>query len=206
MKVLLVNGSPHADGCVFTSLSEIAETLKAENIESEIFWIGTKAVQGCIACFQCRSELGHCVFQDDLYKQFTAKMQEADAVIIGAPVYYAGPPGSLCAILDRICFSAAELFKHKPAACIVNCRRGGASSTFDRLNKYFTILEMPVISSQYWNSTHGTTPDEVRQDLEGLQTMRTLARNMAYHLKSQKKAALPLPEQEERVGTNFIRK
>ena len=206
MKVLLVNGSPHADGCVFTSLSEIAGTLKAENIESEIFWIGNKAVQGCIACFQCRSGLGRCVFQDDLYKQFTAKMQEADAVIIGAPVYYAGPPGSLCAILDRICFSAADLFKHKPAACIVNCRRGGASSTFDRLNKYFTILEMPVISSQYWNSTHGTTPDEVRQDLEGLQTMRTLARNMAHYLKSQKKAALPLPEQEERVGTNFIRK
>ena len=206
MKVLLVNGSPHADGCVFTSLSEIAETLKAENIESEIFWIGNKAVQGCIACFQCRSGLGRCVFQDDLYKQFAAKMQEADAVIIGAPVYYAGPPGSLCAILDRICFSAAELFKHKPAACIVNCRRGGASSTFDRLNKYFTILEMPVISSQYWNSTHGTTPDEVRQDLEGLQTMRTLARNMAHYLKSQEKAALPLPEQEERIGTNFIRK
>ena len=206
MKVLLVNGSPHADGCVFTSLSEIAKTLKAENIESEIFWIGNKAVQGCIACFECRSELGHCVFQDDLYKQFTAKMKEADAVIIGAPVYCAGPPGSLCAILDRICFSAAHLFKHKPAACIVNCRRGGASSTFDRLNKYFTILEMPVISSQYWNSTHGTTPDEVRQDQEGLQTMRTLARNMTHYLKSQNRAALPLPAQEERIATNFIRK
>jgi len=204
MKVLLVNGSPHENGCVFTSLSEIAETLKKDGVDSEIFWIGNKAVQGCIACFQCRNELGTCVFQDDLYRNFVAKAKEADAIIIGAPVYYAGPPGSLCAILDRVCFSASEHFKRKPAACIVNCRRGGASSTFDRLNKYFTILEMPVVSSQYWNSTHGFTPDDVRKDLEGLQTMRTLARNMAYMLKSLKKAELPLPLQEEKVATNFI--
>ena len=117
MKVLLVNGSPHADGCVFTSLSEIAETLKKEDVESEIFWIGNKAVQGCIACFECRNGLGHCVFQDELYKQFTGKMKDSDAVIIGSPVYYAGPPGSLCSILDRICFSASELFKHNGGDC-----------------------------------------------------------------------------------------
>ena len=204
MKVLLVNGSPHAYGCVYTSLSEIAETLKTEEVDSEIFWIGNRAVQGCIACFECRNGHEHCVFQDDLYLNFTSKMKEADAIIIGAPVYYAGPPGSLCAILDRVCFSAGEYFKRKPAACVVNCRRGGASAAFDRLNKYFTILEMPVISSQYWNSTHGFTPDEVRKDSEGLQTMRTLARNMAHYLKSMEKSALPLPMQEERISTNFI--
>ncbi|MBR2440591.1 MAG: flavodoxin family protein [Lentisphaeria bacterium] len=204
MKVLLVNGSPHAYGCVYTSLTEIAETLKIEGVDSEIFWIGNRAVQGCIACFECRNGHEHCVFQDDLYLNFTSKMKEADAIIIGAPVYYAGPPGSLCAILDRVCFSAGEYFKRKPAACVVNCRRGGASAAFDRLNKYFTILEMPVISSQYWNSTHGFTPDEVRKDSEGLQTMRTLARNMAHYLKSMEKSALPLPMQEERISTNFI--
>ena len=116
MKVLLVNGSPHAYGCVYTSLTEIAETLKTEDVDSEIFWIGNRAVQGCIACFECRNGHEHCVFQDDLYLNFTSKMKEADAIIIGAPVYYAGPPGSLCAILDRVCFSAGEYFKRKPAA------------------------------------------------------------------------------------------
>ena len=132
-------------------------------------------------------------------------MKEADGLIVGSPVYYAGPPGSLCAILDRIFFSKSDLFRRKPAACVVNCRRGGASATFDRLNKYFTILEMPVVSSQYWNSTHGTTPEEVKQDLEGLQTMRTLARNMAYTLKTRQKADLNQPLQEEKIATNFIR-
>ncbi|MBE6366331.1 MAG: flavodoxin family protein [Lentisphaerae bacterium] len=207
MKVLLVNGSPHKEGCVFTALSEIAGTLQQEGVNSEIFWIGNKPVQGCIACWQCRSEEStthRCVFQDELYRSFVEKMAAADAVIIGAPVYYAGPPGALCAILDRVCFSASELFKHKPAACVVNCRRGGASSTFDRLNKYFTILQMPVVSSQYWNSTHGFTPEDVQKDLEGLQTMRTLGRNMAHLLKSYKLASLPLPEAEEPVMTNFI--
>ena len=205
MKVLLVNGSPHENGCVFTSLSEIAETLKQEGIESEIFWIGNQPVRGCIGCYQCRTNEGSCVFPDELYQKFSDKMKDSDALIIGSPVYYAGPPGSLCAILDRMFFSAAHLFKRKPAACIVNCRRGGASSTFDRLNKYFTILEMPVVSSQYWNSTHGRTPEDVLKDLEGLQTMRTLARNMAQLLKSVKIADLPTPAQEEKIATNFIR-
>lgn len=205
MKVLLLNGSPHEKGCVFTSLSEIAETLKQEGIESEIFWIGNQPVRGCIGCYQCRSGAGTCVFQDALYQNFAAKMKEADGLIVGSPVYYAGPPGSLCAILDRIFFSKSDLFRRKPAACVVNCRRGGASATFDRLNKYFTILEMPVVSSQYWNSTHGTTPEEVKQDLEGLQTMRTLARNMAYALKTRQKADLNQPLQEEKIATNFIR-
>ena len=131
-------------------------------------------------------------------------MKACDGLVIGAPVYYAGPPGSLCAILDRVFFSATDLFRRKPAACVVNCRRGGASAAFDRLNKYFTICEMPVVSSQYWNSTHGFTPDEVRQDLEGMQTMRTLGRNMAHLLKCREKAGIPFPPAEPWVATNFI--
>ena len=206
MKVLLVNGSPHREGCVFTALTEIAQTLTAEGFESEIFWIGNQPVQGCAACFKCREEgADGCVFNDDLYSNFVKKMQSADGVIIGSPVYYAGPAGTLCAILDRVCFSAASCFRHKPAACIVNCRRGGASAAFDRLNKYFTILEMPVVSSRYWNSTHGFTPEDVKQDLEGLQTMRVLARNMAHLLRCQEKSAVALPDAETPVMTNFIR-
>ena len=206
MKVLLVNGSPHKEGCVYTALDEIAQTLAADGVESEIFWIGNKPVQGCAACFKCREEgADGCVFKDELYLNFVEKMQTADGVIIGSPVYYAGPAGALCAILDRVCFSAAKYFRTKPAACVVNCRRGGASAAFDRLNKYFTILQMPVVSSQYWNSTHGFTVEDVKQDLEGLQTMRTLARNMAYLLKCKAQANLSVPQAEEPVMTNFIK-
>ena len=205
MKVLLINGSPHQNGCVFTALSEISETLAAENVQSEIFWIGNQPLRGCIGCFQCRAEGANgCVFADDVYNNLVEKLQQTDGIIVGAPVYYAGPPGQLCCLLDRVCFSAARYLKHKPAACVVNCRRGGASSAFDRLNKYFTILQMPVVSSQYWNSTHGFTPEDVKKDLEGLQTMRTLARNMAHLLQSKAASALPLPGQEEPVMTNFI--
>lgn len=207
MKVLLFNGSPHEKGCVFTALSEIAQTLEKNGIDSEIFSIGTKAVQGCIACRGCRAEgASGCVFKDELYTQLLEKVKECDALVIGAPVYYAGPPGALCAILDRLFFSGSAYLRHKPAACVVNCRRGGASATFDRLNKYFTINQMPVVSSQYWNSTHGFTPDEVRQDLEGLQTMRTLANNMAWLLKciDHAKGVIPLPEVEPLTPTNFI--
>ena len=206
MKVLLVNGSPHKEGCVFTALSEIAETLKKEGVDSSIFWIGNKSVQGCAACYACRSGHEGCVFQDELYTGLMKEIKECDGIIIGSPVYYAGPSGALCAILDRIFFSGGAALSRKPAASVVNCRRGGASAAFDRLNKYFTLLQMPVISSQYWNSTHGTTPDEVKKDLEGLQTMRVLGRNMAHFLKSAAAAELPFPEMEERLSTNFIRK
>ena len=188
MKVLLLNGSPHKNGCVFTALSEVESALTQNGITSEIYWIGNHAVQGCIACYKCSSGDG-CVFKDRLYIELVEKIREADGLII----------------LDRVCFSASTYFKHKPAACVVNCRRGGASAAFERLNKYFTILEMPVVSSQYWNSTHGTTPDELRRDLEGLQTMRTLGNNMAYMLKSLSSASLPLPPEEEWIATNFIR-
>lgn len=204
MKVLLVNGSPHEKGCVYTALTEIADTLKSEGLDSEIFWIGNRPVQGCIGCWQCR-EKGTCAFQDELYTGFIEKMKNSDGIIIGSPVYYAGPNGSLCALLDRVFFSGSEFLRRKPGACVVNCRRGGASAAFDRLNKYFTILQMPVVSSQYWNSTHGTTPEEVKEDEEGLQTMRTLARNMAYLLKSNAVSDIGLPPSEPLLRTNFIR-
>lgn len=203
MKVLLINGSPHKEGCVFTALSEIAGELGKNGVDSEIFHIGNSAIQGCTACGYCMNHSG-CVFKDDLYTQFVERIQSCDAIIIGAPVYYAGPPGSLCAILDRVFYSAGKYLRYKPAACVVNCRRGGASATFDRLNKYFTINQMPVVSSQYWNSTHGCHPDQVRQDLEGLQTMRTLGKNMAFLLKQAEKCSMAHPEPEPPVRTNFI--
>ena len=206
MKVLLVNGSPHQKGCVFTALTEISKTLAEQGIESEIFHIGSSPVQGCIACYVCQKEDAQgCVFKDQLYLDFVDRIKNCDGIVIGSPVYYASAPGSLCAILDRVFFSANRYLVHKPAACVVNCRRGGASATFDRLNKYFTILQMPVVSSQYWNSTHGHNPREIVQDIEGMQTMRTLARNLAHTLKTAEKAALPLPENEPIVLTNFIR-
>ena len=205
MKVLLVNGSPHREGCIYTDLAEVAATLKTEGVASEIFWIGNKPVQGCAACYKCRENgADGCVFSDQLYKELMAKIKECDGIIIGSPVYYAGPAGSLCAILDRVFFSGAQYLKHKPAACIVNARRGGASAAFDRLNKYFSLLQMPIATSSYWNSTHGTDPQEVVKDLEGMQVIRTLARNMAYLLKCKAASAIPLPEQEEKVSTNFI--
>ena len=205
MKVLLVNGSPHREGCTHLALSEVASALEKNGFESEIFHIGTKPVQGCIGCYKCKEEnASGCVFKDKLYIDFVAKIQECDAIVIGSPVYYAGPPGSLCSILDRVFFSAGKFLKGKCAAAIVNCRRGGASAAFDRLNKYFTINQMPVVSSQYWNSTHGMNPDETRQDLEGLQTMRTLGNNMAYLMKSISESKVTPPTQEERISTNFI--
>ncbi len=205
MKVLLVNGSPHRNGCIYTDLTVAAETLKNEGIESEILWIGNQPVQGCTACFQCRRSGGDgCVFKDELYTDFVAKIRECDGIIIGSPVYYAGPSGTLCAILDRIFFSAGPHLARKPAACIVNARRGGASAAFDRLNKYFSLLQMPIVTSTYWNSTHGTCPEEVVRDLEGMQVIRNLARNMAYMLKQNVSSDVALPEQEKKVSTNFI--
>ena len=201
MHVLLLNGSPNAEGCTFTALSEIAATLKAENITSEIFQLGRKPVRGCIACGVCR-ERGECAFQDDALPSLVEAVKRADALVIGSPVYYAGPNGALCALLDRLFFSAGSLLKFKPGAAVVSCRRGGASASFDRLNKYFTINQMPVVSSQYWNSVHGFTPDDVRKDAEGLQTMRTLAHNLARMLRME--AATPQrQDEEEHLWTSF---
>ena len=202
MKVVLINGSPHRKGNTFIALSEVAGALEKEGVQTEIIQLGIKAVQGCIACNKC-AELGHCVFQDTLYNQVREALQEADGIVVGSPVYYAGPNGALCALLDRVFYSCSELLAYKAGASVAVCRRGGASATFDRLNKYFTILNMPEVSSQYWNSVHGMRPGEATEDAEGLQTMRMLGRNMAWLLKGVKREERPEPEL--RVMTNFIR-
>lgn len=204
MKVLLINGSPRKQGNTFTALSEVAAALENEGVQTQIISIGAKGVQGCIACNKC-AELGRCVFKDELYNTVREALCDADGFIVGSPVYYAGPNGSLCALLDRLFYSASNLLRYKPAASIAVCRRGGASATFDRLNKYFTISNMPVVSSQYWNIIHGLLPGEASQDAEGLQIMRTLGRNMAWLLKNIQAGGVERPEPEQRQATNFIR-
>ena len=206
MKVLLINGSPHKKGCTYTALREVADELERQGIETEIFQLGTAAVRSCTACGQC-ARTGRCVFDDDPVNQCLDRLRQADGLIVGAPVHYAGPAGAVTALLDRMFYGKSGFLALKPAAAVVSCRRGGASAAFDRLNKYFTIAQMPVVSSQYWNAVHGNTPEQVRQDLEGMQIMRTLGRNMAWLLKciDYAKEAVPRPEQEERVATNFIR-
>ncbi|MDR2907879.1 MAG: flavodoxin family protein [Bacteroidales bacterium] len=206
MKVLLVNGSPNKNGCTFTALSEIAATLNKENIETEFVHLGKKAMQGCTACGKC-NELGKCIF-NDLVNEVAAKADECDGFIFGAAVHYASPNGAISAFLDRLFFSGGQHFAYKPGAGIVSARRAGTSAALDQLNKYFTISNMPVVSSQYWNMVHGNSPEDVKKDLEGMQIMRTLGRNMAWLLKSikaGKKAGIALPERETWTPTNFIR-
>lgn len=207
MKVLLINGSPKAKGCTYTALSEVAKELENENIETEIFHVGNQPIRGCMGCGACYKLDGKCVFNDDTVNIALEKAKEADAFVFGSPVHYAAASGSITSFLDRL-FYAGDCFAYKPGAAIVSCRRGGATAAFDQLNKYFTIANMPVVSSQYWNMVHGNTPEEVKQDLEGMQTMRVLGRNMAWLLKSieaGKKAGIQLPEKEQRQMTNFIR-
>lgn len=208
MKVLLINGSPKSQGCTYTALCEISKELEKENIETEIFHIGNKPIRGCMACGGChRNGDGKCVFNDDTVNIALEKAKEADGFIFGSPVHYAAPSGLITSFLDRL-FYAGNCFAYKPGAAIVSCRRGGSTAAFDQLNKYFTIANMPVASSQYWNMVHGNTPEEVKQDLEGMQTMRTLGKNMTWLLKSiqaGKDAGISLPEKEPRVATNFIR-
>ena len=206
MKALLINGSPHKEGCTFTALSEIANTLKKNGIESEIFHVGTKPIANCIACGKCR-ETGKCVFDTDGVNEIGARLDEFDAIVLGSPVYYAGPSGQLCSFCDRLFFSNSKKMAGKLAAAVVSCRRGGATASFDRLNKYFTITNMQIVGSQYWNMVHGFTPEDVRKDVEGLQTMRTLAQNMAWLLKCielGKKHGINKPEYEPIKFTNFI--
>lgn len=205
MKVLLINGSPREQGNTYTALSEVAKTLQEEGVETEIISIGKKAVQGCIACGWCGRE-GRCTFRDDLYfKVMRAIKDGIDGLVVGSPVYYGGPNGSLCALLDRVFYAHGKDLQYKPAASVVVCRRGGASAAFDRLNKYFTILNMPVVSSQYWNMVYGQTPGQATQDEEGMQTMRTLGRNMAWMIKRLDLQKQGHPEPEPQVRTNFIR-
>ena len=207
MKVLLINGSPRPRGCTYTALAEVAGQLEKAGIGTEMVHIGTKPIAGCISCSAC-VKTGYCVFADDGVNEAIDKLKAADGLVVGSPVYYAAPNGALCAFLDRLFFCKSEPYWYKPAAAVVNCRRGGASAAFDRLNKYFTINRMPVVSSQYWNSTHGFTPDDVQKDEEGLQTMRTLGDNMAWLLKcieAGKAAGLTPPPAEPWIGTHFIR-
>lgn len=208
MKVLLINGSPNEKGCTYTALSEVATEIEKAGIETEIFHVGKKPIRGCMSCGNCvRTGSGRCVFKDDSVNAALEKAEAADGFIFGSPVHYAGASGMITSFLDR-CFYAGRAFAYKPGAAVVSCRRAGSTSTVDQINKYFTIANMPVVSSDYWNAVHGNTPEEVRQDLEGMQTMRILGRNMAWLLKSieaGKKAGIALPEEEDRIMTNFIR-
>ena len=205
MKVLMINGSPRREGNTSIALKEMEQIFLQEDIEVETVQIGNKDIRGCIACYSCK-EKGRCVFDDEV-NQLAAKFEEADGLVIASPVYYASANATLIACLDRLFYSTHFDKTMKVGASVTVARRGGCSSTFDELNKYYTITGMPVASSQYWNSVHGRDPKEAEQDAEGLQTMRTLARNMAFLMKSIAlgKEAYGLPEKETRVSTNFIR-
>lgn len=205
MKVILINGSPNAKGCTYTALEEVSKTLKSEGIETEIIYVGHKDIRGCIGCRQCKTK-GKCVF-NDIVNDIAPKFKECDGIVIGSPVYFASANGTLVSFIDRLFYSMTADKTMKVGAAVVSCRRGGNSATFDELNKYFTISQMPIASSQYWNMVHGNSPEEVQQDLEGLQTMRTLGKNMAFLIKSIQlgKKEFGLPEKEEHKFTNFIR-
>ena len=206
MKVLLVNGGPHEKGCTYTALEEVSKTLQKNGIETEIIWLGVNPIAGCIGCNACL-KTGKC-FRNDIVNAFIEKSKEADGFVFGTPVHFASSAGSLTSFMDRVFYGRGELFKNKPACCVVSCRRGGATATFDQINKYFSICNMPIVTSQYWNQVHGTNPDEVRKDEEGMQTMRTLGNNMAWLLKCidvAKKNGVEYPENEKAVKTNFVR-
>lgn len=207
MKVLLVNSSPNEKGCTFTALSEIAKVLNEEQIETQIVQVGKLMKHPCVDCSGCR-KIGKCVFDDDPVNMCRELLKEADGFIIGSPVYYAGPSAQAQMFMDRLFHSGAKDFAFKPAAAIASCRRGGLTSTMDRMNKYFTISQMPIVSSTYWNGVHGNTPEEVLQDLEGLQIMRNIGRNMAWMIKcidAGKKSGINYPVGETKISTNFIR-
>lgn len=211
MKVMLVNGSPHKNGCTHRALAEVATTLDAHGIESEIFWIGAKPAAGCMACGRCR-ETGACIF-DDAVNEFRALAEQADGFVFGAPVHYAHAASSLMGFMDRLFYSngkagVPDVLSFKPAAAIASARRAGTTAALDDMQKFFTISNMPIVSSRYWNMVHGCTPEEVEQDQEGLWTMRQLGRNMAWLLKSLeagREAGIGLPDREAGSFTSFIR-
>ena len=212
MKVLLFNGSPHKDGCTYTALKEIEKTLKEEGIEAEIYQIGTKSITPCRGCYACK-KLGKCVINDDDVNNFVEYAKNFDGFVFGSPVHYGSACGGITAFLDRAFFVAfqsgrGEVFEHKPGAAVACARRAGTTAALDQLNKYMTISQMPIISGRYWNMVHGANSEDAKKDLEGLQNMRILARNMAWHLKCQeagKNAGIQIPQKEETVFTNFIR-
>ena len=205
MKALLINGSPHANGCTATALSVVAKELEKNGIEAEIAHVGHKNIRGCIACFKCK-ETGRGVF-DDMVNEVAPKFEQADALVVGSPVYYAGMAGTMNSFLDRLFFSTPFSKRMKVGAAISSARRAGTTATFDQMNKYFTISEMPVASGRYWNNVHGYTPEDVMADEEGVQNLRILARNIAFLVKAiaAEKEKNGLPEREEIVYTNFIR-
>ena len=206
MKVMLINGSPHYEGCTYTALQEVAKALNEDGIETKNFWIGIRPISSCVGCGSCGVE-GCCAIED-IVNVFVEEAKDCDAFVFGAPVHFASANGAMISFMDRAFASGKKAFEFKPAAAIVSCRRGGASSTFDELNKYFMIRNMPVVSSQYWNQVHGNTPEEVLQDIEGMQTMRTLGHNMAWLLKcieAGKAVGITRPTPEKQIKTNFIR-
>ncbi|MEA4895870.1 MAG: flavodoxin family protein [Oscillospiraceae bacterium] len=209
MKVLLVNGSPHPKGCTYTALEEVGKALNAEGIETEIFQLGSAPIAGCTACRSC-AKTGRCVFPDSV-NDFLDLAKQADGFVFGSPVHFAAAGGAITSFMDRAFYTDLQTgcrsFYLKPAAAVVSARRAGTTVTFDQLNKYFTISEMPVISSRYWNMVHGATPEDVKKDLEGLQIMRILGKNMAWFLKCKQaglNAGVPLPVREKSIFTNFI--
>lgn len=204
-KVLLINGSPRKDGNTFLALSEIATTLNEQGIETEIAWIGVKPVRGCIACGTCKAKgNGKCTFDDDICNAMIEKMNVVDALVVGAPVYYGQPAGQVLALIQRAFFAGAQV-DNKPAAAVAVCRRGGATAALQTMMMPFQLKNMPLVTSQYWNIVYGMNKGEATLDVEGMQTMRQIGRNMAWLLKSIDKAKLPLPEEEEWQGMNFIR-
>ena len=205
-KVLLINGSPNAQGCTYTALREVEKSLNKNGVETEIFQIGRDPVHGCTGCGGC-GKTGKCVF-DDGVNRLMERLDEFDGLVIGSPVYFASPNGTLLAFLDRLFYAAGKRLAGKPGAAVVSCRRGGATAAFDVLNKYFSIRNMPIVTSQYWNQIHGNTPEEALQDAEGLQTMRTLGENMAWLIKciqAGRASGVPDPVYEKKQQTNFIR-
>lgn len=210
MKVLLTNGSPHKEGCTYTALCEVSEALNRNGIDTDIFWIGNKALSGCIACKKC-IENNKCVFSDTV-NEFLSIAGDYDGFVFGSPVHWGGASGAMTAFLDRVFYAdlngGGNRFLLKPAAAVISARRAGTTATWDQLNKYFGLMQMPIITSRYWNIVHGAAPEQVKQDLEGLQVMRVLGKNMAYFLQCKEaasKVGIEPPEQEPMVFTNFIR-
>jgi len=208
MKVLLINGSPNEKGCTYTALSEVAKSLNEQGVETEIMHVGHLDIRGCMGCRKCKEGSGKCVF-NDVVNEVAQKLPEIDGMVVGSPVFFASPNGSVVSFLDRLFFSTQTSCNKamKVGAAVVSARRGGCTASLDMLDKYFAISGMPIATSQYWNMVHGNTPDEVRQDAEGMQTLRILAKNMAFLIKSIKlgKQEYGVPEPEARIFTNFVR-
>ena len=207
MKVLMINGSAHKQGNTFTALTEIGKTLEQNGVETEIVQLGNKPVRGCIACGQCQmKQLGRCVFDDDLCNRIVEKLDEADALIVGSPVYYGQPNGAVLAVMQRVFFSAGAKVQNKPAAAVAICRRGGATAAYQTMNMMFEMMNMPVVTSQYWAIAYGREPGQAAQDTEGMQTMRTLGNNMAWLLRKIHADGHPdYPEREPWQPMHFIR-